>query len=121
MDISLINSQPLLRLLNLTERKEELLKLIEEIDAAIIQTLQGGVSVEVIQISSASAKPASKPAVKALPKPDKAKGKMSPAGRARISSMMKARWAARKAGKSAANVGRPAKSPKKGFKLPKKA
>lgn len=50
MDISLINSQSLLRLLSLTERKEELLKLIDEIDAAIIGTLQGGISVEVIEM-----------------------------------------------------------------------
>jgi len=73
MDISLINSQSLLRLLSLTERKEELLNLIEELDAAIIQTLKGGVSV--IEISSSPAMPALKrvAAVKAAVKPAKAK------------------------------------------------
>jgi len=59
MDISLVNSQSLLRLLSLTERKEELLKLVEEIDAAIIQTLQGSVAVVEIT-SSAVTKPESK-------------------------------------------------------------
>lgn len=54
MDISLINSQSLLRLLSLTERKEELLKLIEDIDAAIIQTLQGAVAVQVVEITSSA-------------------------------------------------------------------
>jgi len=42
MDISQINSQSLLRLLALTERKEELLSIVDEIDAAIIDTLRGG-------------------------------------------------------------------------------
>ena len=77
MDISLINSQSLLRLLALTEKKEELLTLIENIDAAIIATLKGGVSVEVVEIASApaSAAPAPKPvvAIKAPAKPAKAK------------------------------------------------
>ncbi len=199
MDISLINSQSLLRLLSLTERKEELLKLIEELDAAIIQTLRGGVSV--IEIPSAPAVPALKPvaAVKAAAKAAKSKkakgGKSSgikerilalleaagseglrvkdiaaklgsktanisvwfsttgkklttklepgryavkgskavgkkpakskkrkngltPEGRAKLAANMKARWAARKAGKPAAKVG---KAAKKGFKLPKKS
>ena len=58
MDISLINSQSLLRLLALTEKKEELLSLVDNIDAAIIATLKGGVSVEVVEIASASVAPA---------------------------------------------------------------
>jgi hypothetical protein len=77
MDISLINSQSLLRLLALTEKKEELLGIVENIDAAIIDTLRGGVSVEVVEIASApaSAAPAPKPvaALKAPAKPAKAK------------------------------------------------
>jgi len=213
MDISLINSQSLLRLLALTEKKEELLSLVDNIDAAIIATLKGGVSVEVVEIAPASvapaqkpvaalkapakparakkarggksgglkekilalletagseglkvkeiagklgakpgnisvwfsttgknlvtkvepgryavkgaAKPASKPAevapaaVKAA-KPAKAKkkGGLTPEGRAKLAANMKARWAARKAGKPATKVG---KAAKKGFKLPKKS
>ena len=50
MDISLINSQSLLRLLSLVEKKEELLETLEEIDAAIISTLKGGtISVQVFE------------------------------------------------------------------------
>ena len=54
-----------------------------------------------------------KPAAKAAKKTRKAKKKsgISPEGRAKLAANMKARWAARKAGKPA----------KKGFKLPKKA
>ncbi|MEI6493915.1 MAG: hypothetical protein WCO94_15305 [Verrucomicrobiota bacterium] len=218
MDISLINSQSLLRLLALTEKKEELLSLVDNIDAAIIATLKGGVSVELVEIASAPAiaapalkpvatlkapatkpakakkakggksgglkekilalleaagdqglrvkeiaqklnakpgnisvwfsttgkklvtkvepgryavkgatKSASKPAAAAAPvavkaaKPVKAKKRKSgltPEGRAKLAANMKARWAARKAGKPAAKVGKPAK---KGFKLPKKS
>jgi hypothetical protein len=77
MDISLINSQSLLRLLALTEKKEELLSLVDNIDAAIIATLKGGVSVEVVEIASAPASvaPAQKPvaALKAPAKPARAK------------------------------------------------
>ena len=212
MDISLINSQSLLRLLALTEKKEELLSIVDNIDAAIIATLKGGVSLEVVEVASApaspatarkpvaalkvpakpakakkvrrgksgglkekilalletagseglkvkeiadklgakpgnisvwfsttgkklvtkvepgryavkgAAKPAAKPtvvapvAVKAA-KPAKAKkkGGLTPEGRAKLAANMKARWAARKAGKPAAKIA------KKGFKLPKKS
>ena len=215
MDISLINSQSLLRLLALTERKEELLGIVDNIDAAIISTLKGGVSVEVVGVASvpasaAAAAPAQKPvaALKAPTKPAKAKkakrgksgglkekilalldaagseglkvkeiadnlgakpgnisvwfsttgkklvtkvepgryavkgaakpaakptvvapvavkaakpakakkkGGLTPEGRAKLAANMKARWAARKAGKPAAKIA------KKGFKLPKKS
>ena len=63
MDISLINSQSLLHLLSLTEKKEELLQILEQIDAEILRTLPGGLSVEVLEVAStrASAAPARKP------------------------------------------------------------
>jgi len=71
MDISLINSQSLLHLLSLTEKKEELLQILEQIDAEIHRTVQGRVSVEVITSQPAIArqapaalKPAAKPAKK---------------------------------------------------------
>jgi len=217
MDISLINSQSLLRLLALTEKKEELLSLVDNIDAAIIATLKGGVSVEVVEIASAPAiaapalkpvatlkAPATKPAkakkakgsksgglkekilalleaagdqglrvkeiaqklnakpgnisvwfsttgkklvtkvepgryavkgaTKSASKPapvapvsvktakpaksKKRKSGLTPEGRAKLAANMKARWAAKRAVKPAAKVGKPAK---KGFKLPKKA
>ena len=77
MDISLLNSQSLLRLLALTEKKEELLSLVENIDAAIIDTLRGGVTLDVVEIVSAPAIAAAarKPvaAQKAPVKPAKAK------------------------------------------------
>ena len=58
MDISHVNSQSLFRLLSLVERKEELLNLVGEIDAAIIDTLKGGtVSIEVVEVAATS-KPA---------------------------------------------------------------
>ena len=215
MDISLINSQSLLHLLSLTEKKEEILQILGQIDAEILRTLKGGVSVKVVEIAPAPAiaAPALKPvaALKASAKPAKAKkarggksgglkerilalleaagsdglkvkeiaakldakpgnisvwfsttGKklvtkvepgryavkgatkstskpaalapaavkvaktakvkkksgLTPEGRAKLAANMKARWAARKAGKPAAKVSKPAK---KGFKLPKKA
>jgi hypothetical protein len=226
MDISLINSQSLLRLLSLTERKEEILQLLGKIDDEIRKTLQGGVSVEVLEIASApkpaapalkqvatpkapAAKPAkakkarkgksgglkerilalleeagsrglrvkeiaeklnaksgnisvwfsttgkklatkvqpgryaikgatksaAKPAAPVAAKPAKPakatkatkpakkvkaikKSGLTPEGRAKLAANMKARWAAKRAGKSAPNVGNPAK---KAFKLSKKA
>ena len=62
--------------------------------------------------SPASAKPAKK-----LRKAKKKSG-LTPEGRAKLAANMKARWAAKKAGKPSAKVGKPAK---KGFKLPKKS
>lgn len=46
----------------------------------------------------------------------KKKSGLTPEGRAKLAANMKARWAARKAGKPAGKVGKPAK---KGVKLPK--
>jgi hypothetical protein len=61
MDISLINSQSLLRLLALTEKKEELLTIVSKIDEAIIATLKGRVAIEVVEIASAHASGAPAP------------------------------------------------------------
>jgi len=77
MDISLINSQSLLHLLGLTEKKEEILQILDKIDAEIRRILLGGVSVEVVEVATApaAAAPALKQAVaaKAPSKPAKAK------------------------------------------------
>ena len=116
MDISLINTQSLTRLLALTEKKEELLQIVDQINASIIETLRDGVSVKVI--ASASTSPALKPlqvAKAPIAKPATKKGKMSEAGRARIAAAMKARWAAHRAGKSPAPT---TKSTKQGKKNP---
>ena len=69
-------------------------------------------------VPSAPAKPAK--AHKAAKKLGKAKRKsgLTPQGRAKLAASMKARWAAKRAGKSSANIGRPAK---KAFKLSKKS
>jgi len=128
MDISLINSQSLLHLLSLTEKKEELLQILEQIDAEIIRTLKGGVVFENITSQPAIARPA--PAAKSVAlvpsktvKPAKAKKRtMSPEGRARISAATKARWAALRAGNGITakavvvpKAGKPAKEKKKGI------
>ena len=116
MDISHITSQSLRSLLSLTEKKDELLKGIEEVHAEIIRTLKGGVVgvVEIIKSSPAIARPA--PAaktpvavapVKTVKAPKAKKRTMSAEGRARISAATKARWAARRAGKAAKVVGAP--------------
>ena len=77
MDISLINSQSLFHLLGLTEKKEELLQILEQIDDEIIRTLKGGISVEVDDVAPA---PASvPPAPKAKPAPAKPAKKAKPA------------------------------------------
>lgn len=78
MDISLLNSQSLLHLLSLTEKKEELLQVLEQIDAEIISTLKGGISVEVFEVTStpaiaSSARVVKKPVAQATAKPVKAK------------------------------------------------
>jgi len=76
MDISLINSQSLLHLLGLTEKKEELLQVLEQIDAEIIRTLKGGISVEVLEVAPAPALVAPAPKAKPAPaKTPKIKGK----------------------------------------------
>lgn len=44
MEISLINSQALLHLLSLTEKKEEILKGVEEVENEIAKTIKGAVT-----------------------------------------------------------------------------
>ena len=122
MDISLINSQSLLHLLSLTEKKEEILQILGQIDAEIIRTLRGGIAVEVVEIASsptiARPAPAAKTPVATAPIKTTNKRTMSAESRARISAATKARWAARRAGKVAKAVvapkaGKPAKVKKK--------
>ena len=126
MDISLINSQSLLHLLGLTEKKEEILGILEQIDAEIVRTLRGGmVSVGVFEVAQApaivppvpaaslQAKAPGKPAKRAKKSKSGKKSGMSPEGRAKMAAMMKARWAARRAGKPAVVAAKPAKAKKK--------
>ena len=114
MDISLINSQSLLQLLGLVEKKEQLLLVLQEIDSAIIDALKGGtVSVEILEVAKKPASAVLPPAPAATrtvaageapskpAKVAKKNSKMSPEGRARIGAAAKARWAAARAAKSA--------------------
>jgi len=59
MDISHLTSQSLFNLINLAEKKEELIQVIAEIDAEIIKALKGGV-VSVVEISEITISPAPK-------------------------------------------------------------
>ena len=66
MDISLVNSQSLLQLLSLVEKKEQTLQILEQIDAAIISTLKGGtVSIEILEITESPARASLQPAATA--------------------------------------------------------
>ena len=66
MDISLINSQSLLQLLSLVEKKEQTLQILEQIDAAIISALKGGtVSFEILEITESPARASLPPATTA--------------------------------------------------------
>ena len=66
MDISLVNSQSLLQLLSLVEKKEQTLQILEQIDAAIISTLKGGtVSIETLEITESPARASLQPAATA--------------------------------------------------------
>ncbi len=75
MDISLINSQSLLHLLSLTEKKEELLQTVDQIDAEILRALKGGIAVNVFEVASAPAivPTALKPTAKKAPAAKSAK------------------------------------------------
>ncbi|MEI6492594.1 MAG: hypothetical protein WCO94_08605 [Verrucomicrobiota bacterium] len=198
MDIKHITSDSLRRLLSLTDKKEQLIKAVSEVEDQIVRTLKGAATTTVevaeavtpfkrakkakkarkskgskpgglkerilalleeagdegIRVKDLAAKLASKPgniavwfsttgkklvtkvepgryavkgakksaakpaaaapvaaARKKTSKPAKKKGGITPEGRAKLAANMKARWAARKAGKPA----------KKGFKLAKKS
>jgi len=119
MDIKHITSDTLRSLLGLTDKKDQLIKSIEEVENEIGKAFKGvaTMALDVVEdiVPPKHAKKSARPAVA---KPVKRKRTMSREGRARISAAAKARWAARKAGKPAAKVGKPAK---KGFKLSKTA
>jgi len=124
MDIKHITSDTLRSLLSITSKKEQLIKAVADIETEIAKALKWPIT------SVADAVTASKPAkrkkrnkkakaTKIAKKPAKLKKRksgLSPEGRAKLAANMKARWAARKAGKPAAKVGKPAK---KGVKLPR--
>ena len=85
MDISLINSQSLFQLLTIVERKEALLSLVDEINAAIISTLTGGtVSVEIVEVSKPSAQVAIPSAPTAVKPAVAVKAPVKPAKKSKV-------------------------------------
>ena len=128
MDIKHLTSDTLRSLLSITSKKEDLIKAVADIENEIAKVIKGAVT-SVVETAEAvtPSKPTKKrkkrskkaKATKIAKKPAKSKKRKSgltPAGRAKLAANMKARWAARKAGKPSAKVGKPAK---KGFKLKK--
>jgi hypothetical protein len=121
MDIKHLTSDTLRSLLSITSKKEQLIKAVADIENEIAKALKW----PVISVADAS-KPVKRKkrskktkATKIAKKPAKSKKRKSgltPEGRAKLAANMKARWAARKAGKPAVKVGKPAK---KGLKLKK--
>ena len=86
MDISLITSQSLRSLLSLTEKKDELIKGLEEIHAEIARTLKGG-AVSFIEVVTAT-KPAPVAPAKAARTAPKAKARRSGGLKARILALL---------------------------------
>jgi len=111
MSLTHITSQSIRRLLTLTEKKEQLIKGVEEVETEIAKALKGAVT-SIVEVAEAvtsfkpaktakgkkarKAKTAKKPA-----KSKKRKSGLTPAGRAKLAANMRARWVARKAGKKA--------------------
>lgn len=122
MNLTHITSYSIRHLLNLTEKKEQFLKGIEEVENEIAKALKGAATSFVEAAEAVTPfKPAKKvigkksrkaKSIKIAKKPAKLKKRKSgltPEGRAKLAANMKARWAARKAGKPSANVGRSVK------------
>jgi hypothetical protein len=148
MDITHITSDSLRRILGLTEKKDQLISAIADVENQLVSVFEA-VSAKTSEAvkSLAPAKAAKKSPKPAASKPAKKKRNISPEGRAKMAQAAKARWAARRAGKTAKVVvapkaGKPAKVKKKsgltpegrakpaakvgkpvkkGFKLPKTA
>jgi len=113
MDIKHLTSDTLRSLLSITSKKEDLIKAVADIENEIAKVIKGAVT-SVVETAEAvtPSKPTKKrkkrskkaKATKAAKKPAKSKKRKSgltPEGRAKLAANMKARWAARKAGKKA--------------------
>jgi hypothetical protein len=105
MDIKHITSDTLRSLLSITSKKEQLIKAVVDIETEISKALKWPVISVADTSKPAKRKKHSKKAkvTKAAKKPAKKKRKsgITPEGRAKLAANMKARWAARKAGKKA--------------------
>ena len=127
MDIKHLTRDTLRSLLSITSKKEQMIKAVADIENEIAKVITGAVT---SVVGTAGAVTPSKPAkrrkkrskkAKVAKKPAKSKKRKSgltPEGRAKLAANMKARWAAKKAGKPAANVGRSAKKKPKAGKNP---
>jgi len=126
MDIKHITSDTLRSLLSITSKKDQLIKAVADIETEIAKALKWPITsvADVVTHSKpAKRKKRSKKtkATNASKKPAKLKKRkigLTPEGRAKLAANMKARWAARKAGKPAAKAGKPAKKLKKAGKNP---
>ena len=129
IDIKHLTSDTLRSLLSITSKKEDLIKAVADIENEIAKVIKWPLT-SVVETAEAvtPSKPAKRKkrskkakAPKAAKKPAKSKKRKSdltPEGRAKLAANMKARWAARKAGKPAAKVGRSAKKKAKAGKNP---
>lgn len=100
MDIKHITSDSLRRLLGLTERKDQLIKAVADVENEIAKALSGAATtladvVEVINPGKGE-KTSKKPVATKLAKK---KRKISPEARAKMAAAAKARWAAHRSGK----------------------
>ena len=113
MDIKHITSDTLRSLLGITSKKEDLIKAVADIENEIAKVIKGAVT-SVVDVAEAvtpskqektkertkKSYATKKPAVAKKPsKPAKKKTGLTPEGRAKLAASMKARWAAKKAGK----------------------
>jgi len=108
MDITQITSDSLRRLLDLTEKKDQIINALAEVEnelASAIKAVSAKASEAVKSVAPAkAAKTSIKPAAA---KPEKKRRKISPEGRARMAAAAKARWATRRAGKPAKTARKP--------------
>ena len=124
MDFKHLTSDTLRSLLSITSKKEQLIKAVADIETEIAKMLKWPVADVVAPSKLAkksqkrSKKAKSNKAAKKPAKSKKRKSGLTPEGRAKLAANMKARWAARRAGKPAANVGRSAKKKPKAGKNP---
>jgi len=102
MNIKHITSESLRRLLTLTEKKDQLIKAVTDVENEIANALSGAATtvsdfVEVLAPGKATTKN-SKPAAA---KSAKKKRQISPESRAKMAAAAKARWASKRSGKKA--------------------
>ena len=105
MDITHITSDSLRRLLGLTEKKDQLINAIADVENELANAFKAVSAAASEAVKSAAPAKAAKKNTKsaaakpAAAKPEKKKRKISAEGRAKMAAAAKARWAAKRAGK----------------------